>query len=60
MTTTWKMKARETGGEEGAKPVWLEELAGSCTSGEKESRMKKICQCPVRHLAQKGTVITKN
>ena len=47
----------EKNGEEGTKPVRLEELGGSCTSGEEESRMAEFCQSPMRHLLLKGTMM---
>ena len=49
MATTSKKKTKETDTYmekdrvEAEKPVWLEELGGSCTSGEEESGMEEFC-----------------
>ena len=47
----------EKEGREGAETSLVGGVGGICTSGEEESRMEELCKCPVRHLAQKGTML---
>ena len=58
------MGDRKIPGEGWRNPVWLEELGGgggggeaTHANGEEVSRMKELCQYPMRHLLQKGAIL---